>query len=236
VDAILATSEVDRGALASEVGGIPIHVVPNGVDTQYFAPGRHGDPALLLFTGAMTYGPNADAMRYFCAEIFPRVQALVPEASLAIVGREPPPWLRRLAGDGIQVTGTVTDVRPWMERAAVFVVPLRMGSGTRLKILEAMASGCAIVSTTIGCEGLDVTHGEDILIADTPVAFAAEVARCLRDPTLRATLGGRARQLVERRYEWGTIGRELGDFYRALADRIRRRGRDRVHAAVGRLA
>ncbi|PYM56069.1 MAG: glycosyl transferase family 1 [Candidatus Rokuibacteriota bacterium] len=218
-DAVLTTSEADRQILASELSGTPTRVVPNGVDTEFFSPGdRPEDPNRLLFTGAMNYAPNADGIASFCSEILPRIQAARPETTLAIVGKEPPPPIRRLAGDRIVVTGTVPDVRPWMQQAGVFVVPLRVGSGTRLKILEALACGRAVVSTSVGCEGLEVTDGEDILIADTAPAFADAVIRCLRDPTLRRELGARGRALVERRYRWDAIARDLSGFYRELSE------------------
>jgi glycosyltransferase involved in cell wall biosynthesis len=223
-DAILTTSDVDRAALAPHVGAIPIRVVPNGVDTTYFTPGAaHGDPTRLLFTGAIDYQPNTDAVLHFAGEIWPLVRRSAPGATFAIVGKDPPPAVRALAGDGVVVTGTVPDVRPWMQAAAVFVVPLRVGGGTRLKILEALASGRAVVSTSIGCEGLAVTPGREILVADAPAAFADAVVRCLRDPALRARLGAAGRALVERRYRWEPIGADLGDFYLELLARRRRR-------------
>jgi sugar transferase (PEP-CTERM/EpsH1 system associated) len=222
-DAILTTSDVDRATLLPHVEATPIRVVPNGVDTTFFTPGPATDgPPRLVFTGAIDYQPNTDGVLYFCAEIWPRIRRAAPEATLAVVGKDPPPAVRALAGDGIVVTGTVPDVRPWMQTATVFVVPLRTGGGTRLKILEALASGRAVVSTSLGCEGLEVTHGQDILVADEPATFADAVLGCLRDPALRARLGDAGRALVERRYRWETIGADLGDFYREL---LARRGR-----------
>lgn len=220
VDAILTTSDVDRAILAPQVDGTPIRVVPNGVDTSFFTPGpAPADPTRVVFTGAIDYQPNTDGVRYFCAEIWPRIRQAAPDTTFAIVGKDPPPQVRALAGDRVLVTGTVPDVRPWMRSAAVFVVPLRVGGGTRLKILEAMATGRAVVSTSLGCEGLDVTPGEDILVADTPAGFADAVVRCLREPALRDQLGARGRALVERRYRWDAIGAGLSDFYRELHDR-----------------
>jgi sugar transferase (PEP-CTERM/EpsH1 system associated) len=220
--AVLTTSEVDRATLAPDVPGVPIRVVPNGVDTGYFTPGDEPvDPASIVFTGAIDYHPNTDGVLHFCADILPAVHAGAPDAVLTVVGKDPPAAVRALAGPRVVVTGAVPDVRPWMRRAAVFVVPLRVGGGTRLKILEALASGRAVVSTSIGCEGIEVTPGEDILVADTPAAFAAAVLRCLRDPGLRARLGARGRALVERRYRWEAIGEDLGAFYRELLDPAR---------------
>ncbi len=220
VDAVLATSDVDRAALARDVPEVPIHVIPNGVDTAFFMPdGAPEDPRSVLFTGAMDYHPNTDGVLYFAGEIWPRIRTQALESVLTVVGKNPPARVRALTRDGIVVTGTVPDVRPWMRRAAVFVVPLRVGGGTRLKILEALASGRAVVSTSLGCEGLEITPGEEIIVADAPQAFADAVVRCLRDPVLRARLGARGRALVERRYRWEAIGATLNDLYRELAGR-----------------
>ncbi len=208
MDAVLTTSLEDRNLLASELVGTPIRVVPNGVDTDFFRPGTEDeDPRKLLFTGAMNYAPNADGVAHFCAEILPIIRAVVPEVSLSVVGRDPPPRVQSLARDGVAITGTVPDVRPWMNGAAVFVVPLRVGGGTRLKILEAMASGRPVVSTSLGCEGLDVKDGHNILVADTPAAFAAAVVRCLRDPSSVARSGPTAGPSFKSAYQWDAIGR-----------------------------
>jgi polysaccharide biosynthesis protein PslH len=223
-DAVLTTSLDDRDVLAPCLEATPIRVVPNGVDTEFFRPGGgQEDPVGLLFTGAMNYAPNADGVLHFCSEILPAIHASIPETSLAVVGRNPPARIQSLGTDKIAITGTVRDVRPWMDRAAVFVVPLRVGGGTRLKILEAMACGRAVVSTSLGCEGLDVTNEDDILIADTPMAFANAVVRCLRDPGLRRRLGARGRALVEGRYRWEAIGHGLSDFYREMREVVLRR-------------
>jgi sugar transferase (PEP-CTERM/EpsH1 system associated) len=230
MDAILTTSDVDRATLAPDVDGVPIRVIPNGVDTAFFTPDESTpvDPARLVFTGAIDYHPNTDGVLHFSAEILPRIRAAAPDVNLAVVGKDPPPAVQALAGERVLVTGTVPDVRPWLRSAAVVVVPLRVGGGTRLKILEALATGRAVVSTSLGCEGLEVTPGEDILVADTPEAFAEAVVRCLREPALRARLGAAGRALVERRYRWETIGRSLSDFYWELSARgagsARRRG------------
>jgi glycosyltransferase involved in cell wall biosynthesis len=225
MDGVLTTSDADRRVLAGAGVDVPIRVAPNGVDVDYFTPWRTPARApRLLFTGAINYGPNADAVLHFCADILPRIRAAVPEVTFAVVGRDPPDRVQRLAGRSVLVTGTVTDVRPFMRDAAVFVVPLRSGSGTRLKILEALASGCAVVSTSVGCEGINVTHGQDILIADTAAAFAEAVVRCLRDPELRASLGARGRALVEREYRWETVGDAVTDAYAELMEARERCG------------
>jgi polysaccharide biosynthesis protein PslH len=200
------------------------HVVPTGVDTEYFSPDFarvSAGPAPvaeapkvphLVFTGSMDWLPNEDGMLFFCREIFPRIRHAEPDATLSIVGRAPTPAVRRLAEEpGIEVTGRVDDVRPHVARGSVYIVPLRIGGGTRLKIFEAMAMGKAVVSTTIGAEGLPVTPGRDIAIADDPPAFADAVVRLLRDDAERRRLESAARALVVERYDWSAVAGELED-------------------------
>ena len=191
-------------------------VVPNGVDTSYFRTISHRDETegRIVFFGNMSYEPNIDGIRYFYRDIFPSVKRVMPAASLKIVGKAPAFSVQeRHNGHDIVVTGTVNDVRPYLEESAVAVVPLRIGGGTRLKILEAMAMGKAVVSTSVGCEGLAVTHGENILISDDPREFAQACVDVLRNPTLRGRLGAAARRLVCERYDWEQIRARLADDY-----------------------
>ena len=188
-----------------------LRVIPNGVDLLYYAP-QPIEPELntLVFNGALTYGANLDAMQFFAAEIWRQIKSVEPSARLSITGRADgiaPDQLPR--GKDITLTGYLADLRPTMRQSWVCVVPLRTGSGTRLKILEAMALGTPVVSTSKGAEGLNVTNGEDILLADAPDAFAKQVLRVLRDPQLRARLSRNARQLVESQYGWDSIGAEF---------------------------
>jgi sugar transferase (PEP-CTERM/EpsH1 system associated) len=219
-DLVLAVSATDRETLQRVYGAdlrAPVRVVATGVDTGYFKPSAAADvdPYRLVFTGAMDWLPNDDAIRYFCREILPRVRASEPRTTLAIVGRAPGAAVRKLADQpGITVTGFVDDVRPYLARGAVYVVPLRIGGGTRLKIFEAMASGQAVVSTSVGAEGLPVTSGRDIVLADDPEAFASSVLRLLRDPSARQRLGHAARTLVEQHYDWSAVA---GSLEQALA-------------------
>jgi sugar transferase (PEP-CTERM/EpsH1 system associated) len=210
-DHVLAVSDADRDVFAREIPLGNITVIPTGVDVDYFRPALEpADPNTLVFTGSMDWMPNEDAIHYFVDEIWPLIRAEVPGVKFSVVGRRPTERLRKVAAQaGIEVTGAVDDIRPYVHRAAVYVVPLRVGSGTRLKIFEAMAMGKAVVSTTIGAEGLPVHSGENILLADTPQDFAAAVIRFLRDPTLRDHLGGSARQLVQEKYSWSAAAREL---------------------------
>jgi glycosyltransferase involved in cell wall biosynthesis len=205
-DHVVAVSPEDAEWFARAYGVRNVTSVPTGVDTDYFQPADHGpqDPHALVFTGSMDWMPNGDAMQFFADDVLPGIAAELPDVTLSIVGRKPSPAVRALAArhPRLSVTGTVPDVRPYLARARVFVVPLRIGGGTRLKIYEAMAMGKAIVSTSIGAEGLPVRHGEHLLIADTPAAFAAAVLRLLRDPEEAAALGVRAAQLVRSRFGW----------------------------------
>jgi glycosyltransferase involved in cell wall biosynthesis len=206
-DAVFFTSERDRALVAGRLPGVRTEVVPNGVDSAYFAPSDAvPDPYALVFTGAMSYVPNNDGALWFLDEVFPLVLREIPEASVSIVGIQPPKELLRRNGPHVTVTGYVDDVRPYVHRASAFVVPLRMGGGTRLKVLEAMAMRKPIVSTRIGCEGIDVRDDESILMADDPASFAAAVVRVLRDAALRARLTEAGAALVRSSYDWEVIG------------------------------
>jgi sugar transferase (PEP-CTERM/EpsH1 system associated) len=214
-DGVLAVSDADRATFQRTYPGAirePVHVVPTGVDTEYFAPEptpRDAAARSLVFTGSMDWLPNEDAMLYFAREVLPLIRAEEPAATLAIVGRAPTPAVRRLADAGINVTGSVDDVRPYVRGAAVYVVPLRIGGGTRLKIFEAMAMGKAVVSTTVGAEGLPVAAGEHLLIADEPTTFARAVVRLLRDVDRRRQLEEAARSLVVANYDWSAVAGSL---------------------------
>ncbi len=213
-DGVLAVSDADRDTLARlypDALLAPVAVVPTGVDVGFFPPSP-SDPASrhLVFTGSMDWLPNEDAMLYFCREVLPIIRTEEPDVQLSIVGRAPTPAVEKLArADGVHVTGRVDDVRPYMREAAVYVVPLRIGGGTRLKIFEAMAMGKAVVSTTVGAEGLSVTHGQHVLVADEPRMFARAVVRLLRDVARRRQLEDAARALVVEQYDWSAVAGDL---------------------------
>ncbi len=225
-DLVLAVSDADRQTFNRLYAGAlktPAHVVQTGVDTTYFAPmtDRPERRAHLVFTGSMDWLPNEDGMLYFVRDILPRIRQVEPEATLSVIGRAPTPAVRRLASEaGIEVTGRVDDVRPHIAGGAVYVVPLRIGGGTRLKIFEAMAMGKAVVSTTVGAEGLPVTTGQNVVIADEPARFAQAVVHLIRDAESRRRIASEARRLVVDRYDWSAVA---GDFEDALG-RIGRRG------------
>jgi sugar transferase (PEP-CTERM/EpsH1 system associated) len=240
-DGVLAVSDADRQTFAALYPGAirqPVHVVPTGVDTEYFAPdpipNRQSPSPSLIFTGSMDWLPNEDAMQYFCRDILPLIRAEEPGVSLSIVGRAPTPAVKRLAEEhGVQVTGRVDDVRPYMKEAAVYVVPLRIGGGTRLKIFEAMAMGKAVVSTTIGAEGLPVTDGEHVMLADEPQAFARAVVQLMRDADRRARLESAARALVVEHYDWSAVASELEDALVTIAARGSRTAESKADSIAG---
>jgi len=215
----ITVSEDDRVLLGTDAPKSGIEAIPTGVDVDYFEGGDETleQTAEIVFTGSMDWHPNEDAMRYFMDTILPLLRREVPEVSLTIVGRNPSRDLREAAeAAGVTVTGTVDDVRPYIRRAAVYVVPLRIGGGTRLKIYEALAMGKAVVSTTIGAEGLPLQEGVHILRADDPDAFAGKVVDLLRDRTKRQNLGTAGRRLMEQEYSWSRVARDFAQHCRTL--------------------
>jgi glycosyltransferase involved in cell wall biosynthesis len=208
---VIAVSEHDKKLMSQCVDESRITVVPTGVDLKQYRPEpvpREVEP-LVMFVGAMDWEPNIDAVEYFCGEIWPQVLAEVPEARFRIVGRNPDRRVERFACSSIEVTGRVASVLEHLRAAAVVIVPLRIGGGTRLKIYEAMAAGKAVVSTTVGAEGLDVHHGRDIILADTPAEFFKSVVGFLRDLRLRADYERAAAELAAQ-YDWSAIGDKFG--------------------------
>jgi polysaccharide biosynthesis protein PslH len=210
-DLTIAVSEEDRRRLHALAPRARVASIPTGVDTSYFHPNGDAElPNRIVFTGSMDWRPNEDAVLYFIDMILPRIRREIPNASLAIVGRRPTDRLRAAARRaGALVSGTVDDVRPYVAEAAVFVVPLRAGGGTRLKIFEALAMEKAVVSTTVGAEGLAVTPGREFMAADDPLDFARAVVALLRDPVRRKDLGRAGRRLVQERYSWAQVAREF---------------------------
>lgn len=216
-DMVFIPSQRDKELLDRDVPHVPKTVIPNGVDTGYFTPydGAVEDDTL-VFTGAINYFPNADAVTYFVAEVLPLIHKVRPGVRFSIVGNAPPESVRRLASSHVEVTGFVDDVRPAIRRSAVYVVPLRIGGGTRLKVLEAMAMRKPIVTTPVGCEGIDVTDGSSVMIADSPQAFADATLRLLADRRRAQALAAAGYDLVRSRYDWSMIGNAMGDVYERL--------------------
>lgn len=221
-DALLATSARDMEVFKQDLPAQSIHVIPNGVDLDYFAPPDvEQTPMSMVFCGLMNYAPNDEGMTFFLDQVFPLIRKEVPEATITVVGSGPTRALLRRAGGPVTVTGYVKDVRPEVARGQVYVVPLLVGGGTRLKALEAMAMRKAIVTTSVGCEGIDLVPGESALFADTPEGLAAAVVRLFRDPALRDRLAGKAAALAAERYGWRAIGERLDAIATAVVARRR---------------
>jgi glycosyltransferase involved in cell wall biosynthesis len=211
---VVAVSEVDERTMQTRFGIQHISSVPTGVDLAFFerpdsAAARHD----LVFVGSMDWMPNVDGMRWFLDEVFPLIRARKPECRIAIVGRQPPPSLLAEQTTHITVTGTIPDVRPFLWQSSVSIVPLRIGGGTRLKIFEAMAAGTPVVSTTVGAEGLPVTHGDTIRIADSAAEFAAECLALLENRETRERMVAQALELLGAKFSWEQV---TGSFERAL--------------------
>lgn len=216
-DFTVAVSEQDRDQLSEALDDPRIGAIATGVDLDYFHVGDRSKEAAreIVFCGSMDWFPNEDAMLHFMDAILPRVREAVPDVSVTIVGRNPSETLKTAAEKAsVQVTGTVPDVRPYAQRAAVHIVPLRIGGGTRLKINEALAMGKAVVSTHIGAEGLPLEEGKHIVRADEPADFAREVIALLEDPSRRESLGDAGRALMEERFSWPQVAREFEAYCR----------------------
>lgn len=220
-DGITAVTDTDARQITALAAGTPVCVVENGVDLAYFAPENSATRGQrLVFTGSMDWRPNQDAAEFFIKEIFPLLRPRYPGLKVFFVGRNPPLHTRELSNTpGVTVTGTVEDVRPFIRDAAVYIVPLRIGGGSRLKILEALAMGKAVVSTSVGAEGLAITDGQEFLLADTPEEFARQVAYVLDHENIGRRLGEAGRRLVEGRYGWDMIAERLEQFVVKLVSR-----------------
>jgi glycosyltransferase involved in cell wall biosynthesis len=210
-DRVLVVSAEDRAALRRIAPASEPRVVPNGVDAAHYAPGAVAaqpfpGPAI-VFTGTLDYRPNIDAVQWFVREVLPIIRAGRPDARFVLVGRAATPALRALHdGAAVEVVGEVADVRPYIAGAAVYAVPMRIGGGSRLKLLEALAAGAPVVSTSMGAEGVEgLAHERQLLIADRPAAFAAAALRLIADPALGRRLGAAGRALAVARYDWSAI-------------------------------
>jgi len=223
VDSVIAVSEADARMMEREYGVAKVHDIPTGVDIDFFKPANTSParPNSLVFTGSMDWLPNEDAMRYFIDDVMPLVKQQIPDVHLTIVGRSPYPSLVELAqrDPALTVTGRVDDVRPYMQDAVAFIVPIRIGGGTRLKIYEAMAMEKPVISTTVGAEGLPVHHDAQLLLADDPKTFADSVVKVLSNSELAARLGSSAAQFVRQHFGWPGVAATFADLCRtAVAD------------------
>jgi polysaccharide biosynthesis protein PslH len=221
-DGVYVCSVADQRRLLREVPGVRTTVIPNAADVEFYQP-RPTDPLpdgrTLVYFGLLSTVPNIDAVVHFVHAIWPRIAATCPDAHFKIIGGQPPPSLRALAGPRVELTGFVSDLRPHLAAAAAVVVPLRLGGGTRLKIVEAMAMGKAVVSTGLGAEGIEAVAGRDILIEDDPAAFADAVSGLLAQPDTAARIGQSARRLAVEKYSWSQAARALEGFYRNILEK-----------------
>jgi len=219
VNGISVASSRDAELFGKLVASTPIETIDNGVDLDGYTPdSSQEEAATCIYTGSYDWLPNADAVAYFCQAVWSRIRTGLPESRFLAVGKEPTDAMRAFDGiDGIEIVGRVPEIHPYLRRGTVYVVPLRIGGGSRLKILEAMGMGKAIVSTSIGCEGLDVVPGRDLVVADSPYEFAEQVIRLIRDHDARRALGIAARARVEQRYGWVAIGARMNAFYERVA-------------------
>lgn len=220
-DAIFVTSRRDGDLIRKDKESAEIFVIPNGVETEYFKNSGKVDEEIfsMVFTGAMKYLPNNEGMLYFLEKIFPLIKDRVPNAKIYIVGSNPPSELKAYESASIIVTGFVEDVRPYVERSSVFVVPLNMGSGTRLKILESFSMKKPVVSTSIGCEGLEVEDGEHLLIRDDPETFADAVIALFKESDLRERLISKSFDLVKYKYDWKVVGGLIDEALEVLTNK-----------------
>jgi GT2 family glycosyltransferase/glycosyltransferase involved in cell wall biosynthesis len=217
VDGAICMTDTDARELRRFLPAAPVHIISTGVDLDHFSvPDQSSREPVLVFVGAFRHDPNVDAMLYFCREILPRIQAEIPETKLLIVGSSPPPVISGLAKlPGVEVTGFVPDIRPFMSAASVYVVPLRLGVGIRGKILEAWGMGMAVVATSVAAAGLRCTDGTNLLLADDPGLFASRVLSLMRDRGKRESLGQQGRATAEQFYGWDAAARQLDTLYQS---------------------
>jgi glycosyltransferase involved in cell wall biosynthesis len=224
-DGVYLCSGLDERRLLDQVPEARTAVIPNAADVEYYQP-RSTDPPpdgrTVVFFGLLSYAPNVDGVIHFVQEIWPRITEEHPQARCKIIGGRPPPSLLALAGPRIEFTGFVSDLRPHLAEAACIVVPLRIGGGTRLKIVESMAMAKPIVSTTLGAEGIEAVPDRDLIIEDEPAAFANSVNRLLANPDLAAGIGQSARRLAVEQYSWSGAAHALEGFYRRILEVVPR--------------
>lgn len=202
---------------------VPIEIIVNGADTDYYQPHRAPDPhPTVLLLGTMHYYPNIDAVLHYVQTMHEALRAAIPDLRVLIVGHRPPPEIEALGNlPGVTVTGSVPDIRPHLARSWVQLVPLRLGGGTRLKIVESMAAGLPVVSTSVGAQGLAVTDGVEMMLADDPADFVRKTVELLAEADLRAAMALTARRFVEENYSWRSLGARFADLCAATVDHAR---------------
>jgi polysaccharide biosynthesis protein PslH len=217
---VVVLSDVDKQALLRLNAQLPISVIPNGVDSDYFIPTtKEPDPSTLMFVGNYEYGPNLDAAKWLIQEILPTVKQHVPTARLLLVGNNPPESLKALASDDVEITGRVGDIRPYLERATLFISPLRLGAGIKNKVLEAMAMGIPLVATPLSCDGISLSEGKNVLYGNAANELAAAAVTLLQDRLKQAQMSQSNREFVETNYTWQRVAYE----YESLYERVRSR-------------
>jgi glycosyltransferase involved in cell wall biosynthesis len=223
-DRCIEVSDEDRDIIQHDGLRTPVDVVPNGVDTQYFKfNSLPHTPDAIMFLGTFKFFGNRDAIRWLIELVWPVLQGFRPGLTFYVVGNQPPRWLRQASDQRLIVTGWVEDVRAYLIRSMVVVSPIRIGSGTKLKIMEAMAIGRPVVTTTMGLEGIPAVDGRDLLVRDEPGPFAEAILQLLDHPSMAATMGRTARELIERMYSWDAAVKSLEQCYR-VAVAVRRDG------------
>jgi glycosyltransferase involved in cell wall biosynthesis len=220
VDHVITVSDLDAQTLQRIAPTGHYTTIPNGVDTTFFRSSKtQKKPNSLIYVGGLSWHPNLDAIRYFCSDVLPPLRRIIPEVQLTVVGKLPgdtvPDEFRGYPE--VHFAGLVGDVRPYIDEASAYIVPLRIGGGTRLKILDALAMNQSVVTTSVGCEGLAVTNEQHVLVADDAASFAAQVGRVLQDRGLATALGDAGRKLVEEQYEWAAIARKLDGVYQSVS-------------------
>lgn len=225
-DAVGAMSDVDKSLIAKASPKACVYLAPNGVDTEFFTPNPSiaKIPNTAIYMGDYKYFPNADAVVYFVNEILPFIQKKIPDFKLILLGKDPSPDILALQSDAVQVMGLVEDTRPYLQSSAMFICPLRSGSGTRFKLLEALACGCPVVSTTIGAEGLGAVDGVNMLLRDTPQSFADGVVHLLNHSELAQKMGMEGREWVVARHGWSMSAQSLREAYSVIMKKNSERG------------
>jgi polysaccharide biosynthesis protein PslH len=219
VRALAVTSDREAAIVNGRLPGATVAVIPNGVDLDYFVPSEEAaDPDSIVFTGLMSYRPNLDAVGFFAHQVLPKIRRARPKTRFTVVGWGSVEQIRAHVGPGVEVTGRVPDVRPYLRSAAVVTVPLRVGGGTRLKVLEALATARPVVSTALGCEGIDVHDGEHLLIRDDASSQAEAVLELMGEPRRADRLGLRGRRLVEQQYGWASSADKLEALFERLLE------------------
>ena len=221
-DRTLVLTDKDAAALKSLNENLPISVIPNGVDVEFFSPtGHEPDEPTLLFLGNYNYAPNFDAALRLVRDVFPRIQRKIPEAHLFIVGGNAPPELQAYASDHIEITGRVPDIRPYFEYSKLFISPLRLGAGIKNKVLESMAMQTPVVATPLSCDGIPVEHGQHVMIGTTDDELANHAVRLLQDNALRERLRLNGRQLIQQQFTWGRVADQYEVVYNQLLRQYR---------------